>query len=269
MAKAAIIGEGLGQDEFTDMLAVSFSSPDYIGHSFGPNSVEQEDDFLRLDKELGSLLDFLDSKVGKDQYTVFLSADHGVAHVPGFLKEHNIPAASSDIASVTSILNNALKEKYGTPGLIVSGDNYQLYLNAAAIDSMRLNREEVKNWIIDYLSVEPTVARVFALDKIAVTTLNAKEKEMITNGWYPKRGGDIQVVLQPQTLEGFVTAGTTHGLWNPYDAHIPLLWYGWGIKQGKSNREIYMTDIAPTIAALLHIQMPSGSVGKVVEEAIR
>ena len=269
MAKAAVIGEGLGQDEFTDMLAVSFSSPDYIGHSFGPNSVEQEDDFLRLDKELGGFLDFLDSKVGKDQYTVFLSADHGVAHVPGFLKEHNIPAASSDIASVTSILNTALKEKYGSPKLIVSGDNYQLYLNNAAIDSLHLNREEVKSWIIDYLAVEPTVARVFALDKIAVTTLNAKEKEMITNGWYPKRGGDIQVVLQPQTLEGFVTAGTTHGLWNPYDAHIPFLLYGWGVKQGKTNRETYMTDIAPTLAALLHIQMPSGSVGKVVEEAIR
>lgn len=269
MAKAAIVGEGLGADEFTDLLTVSFSSPDYIGHSFGPNSIEQEDDFLRLDKELGSFLDFLDSKIGKDQYTVFLSADHGVAHVPGFLKEHKIPAGSSDIASVTSILNTALKEKYGSSKLIVSGDNYQLYLNSEQLDSLHLNRKEVRDWIIDYLKVEPSVARVFALEELSSTTLNAKQKEMITNGYYPKRSGDIQVVLQPQTLEGFVTAGTTHGLWNPYDAHIPLLWYGWGVKSGKTNRETYMTDIAPTLAALLHIQMPSGCVGKVVEEVIR
>lgn len=269
MAKAAIIGEGLGSDEFTDMLTVSFSSPDYIGHSFGPNSVEQEDDFLRLDKELGGLLDFLDAKVGKDQYTVFLSADHGVAHVPGFLKEHKIPAGSSDIASVTNILNSSLKEKYGSSKLIVSGDNYQLYLNDAQIDSLKLNKKEVRDWIIDFLKVEPAVARVFALEEISSTTLNAKQKEMITNGYYPKRSGDIQIILQPQTLEGFVTAGTTHGLWNPYDAHIPLVWYGWGVKNGKTNRETYMTDIAATLAAMLHIQMPSGCVGKVVEEVMK
>jgi arylsulfatase A-like enzyme len=92
---------------------------------------------------------------------------------------------------------------------------------------------------------------------------------MINNGYNPKRNGDIQIVLQPQYIEGYSQTGTTHGLWSPYDAHIPLLWYGWGIKQGKTNRETYMTDIAPTLAALLHIQMPSGCVGKPIEEVIK
>ena len=92
---------------------------------------------------------------------------------------------------------------------------------------------------------------------------------MLNNGYYPKRNGDIQIILQSHYLDAYSMTGTTHGLWNPYDTHIPLLWYGWGIKQGKLNRETYMTDIAPTIAALLKIQMPSGSVGHVISEVLK
>ncbi|HEY6064473.1 MAG TPA: alkaline phosphatase family protein, partial [Chitinophagaceae bacterium] len=269
LAKASIAGEQLGADNITDFLAISFSSPDYIGHSFGPNSIEEEDSYLRLDKELGQFLDFLDSKVGKGQYLVFLSADHGVAHVPGFLKEHHIPAGSNDMIALSRQLNGKLKEKFGKDNLIVSTDNYQLYLNHPAIDSAGLNIDDIKKWLINTVSAEPTVARAFALDKLMQTTLNTKQKDMLANGYYPRRSGDIQVILQPEILEGFVTAGTTHGLWNPYDAHIPLVWYGWGIKPGKTNREVYMTDIAPTVAALLHIQMPSGCVGKPIEEVMK
>jgi hypothetical protein len=269
LVKAAITGEQLGTHDVTDFLAVSFSSPDYTGHSFGPNSIEEEDSYLRLDKEFGDLLDFLDAKVGKDQYLVFLSADHGVAHVPGFLKAHNIPAGNVDMFGLTKIMNGSLKEKFGKTNLIVSNDNYQFYLNHPAIDSAHLNAEEIKSWIIDYLSVEPGIARVFAIDKLMQTTLNSTQKSMLTNGYYPRRSGDIQVILLPQYIDGFLGAGTTHGLWNPYDAHIPLVWYGWGVKQGKTNRETYMTDIAPTIAAMLHIQMPSGCVGHVIEEAMK
>jgi len=93
---------------------------------------------------------------------------------------------------------------------------------------------------------------------------------MLTNGYYPRRSGDVQIILQPHIIgDGFTNSGTTHGLWNPYDTHIPLLWYGWGVKHGKTNREVYMTDIAPTISAMLHIQMPSGCVGKPIEELMK
>jgi hypothetical protein len=92
---------------------------------------------------------------------------------------------------------------------------------------------------------------------------------MLNNGYYPPRNGDIQFILQPNHMEAYSTTGTTHGLWNPYDSHIPLLWYGWGIKQGKTNRETYMTDIAPTLAALLRIQAPNGNVGHVITEVIK
>jgi predicted AlkP superfamily pyrophosphatase or phosphodiesterase len=269
LAKAAVTGEQLGADDVTDFLAISFSSPDYIGHSFGPNSIEEEDNYLRLDKEFGELLDFLDSKVGKDQYLVFLSADHGVVQIPAFLKDHHIPAGSVDMFDLVKRVNASLKDKFGKENLVVSQDNYQLYLNHPAMDSAHLEKEEVKKWIIGFLSADSGIARVFAIDKLTETTLNATQKNMLANGYYPNRSGDIQIILEPQFIDGFTAAGTTHGLWNPYDAHIPLVWYGWGVKHGNTNRETYMTDIAPTIAALLHIQMPSGSVGKVIPEIMK
>ena len=264
-AKEAIVNENLGMNSVTDLLAVSFSSPDYVGHSFGPNSVEEEDTYLRLDKDLGDLLNFLDLKMGKNQYLVFLTADHGAAHVPGFLKEHKIPAATFP-GNFISLLNTGLKNKYGKDNLITDYLNYQIYLNRKAIDSMKIDEKEIKDFIIANASKAEGVARVFDIKEIKQVTLNSKITEMLTNGYYPNRCGDIQVVLQPQFVEGFAAGGTSHGLWNPYDTHIPLLFYGWGIKPGKTNRETYMTDIAPTLAALLHIQMPSGTVGKVIEE---
>jgi predicted AlkP superfamily pyrophosphatase or phosphodiesterase len=269
LAKAAVTGEQLGADDITDFLAISFSAPDYIGHSFGPNSIEEEDNYLRLDKEFGELLDFLDSKVGKDQYLVFLSADHGVAQIPAFLKDHHIPAGNVDMFDLVKRVNTSLKNKFGKENLVVSQDNYQLYLNHPAMDSAHLDNEDIKKWIIGYLSADSGIARVFAIDKLVETTLNSTQKNMLINGYYPKRSGDIQIILEPQFIDGFTNAGTTHGLWNPYDAHIPLVWYGWGVKHGNTNRETYMTDIAPTIAALLHIQMPSGSVGKVIPEIMK
>ena len=105
------------------------------------------------------------------------------------------------------------------------------------------------------------VANAFDIEKIDETTLPDVQKKMLSNGYFAKRCGDIQLIYQPGWIDGGPT-GTTHGLWNPYDAHIPLVWFGWGITHGQTNDEVYMTDIAPTIAAMLHIQMPNGCIGK-------
>ena len=269
MAKAAIENEKLGADAITDILAVSFSSPDYIGHGYGPNSIEQEDDFYRLDKDLGEFLNYLDSKIGQGQYTVFLSADHGVAHVPAFMKENKLPAGNFNEGAVLEQLNQALKDKFEQGNLALDISNYQVVLNNNLINEKKLKREEIVDASIVFFSKQGAVARVFDLHKLDEAPLPAKIKEMMVNGYYPPRAGDIQIILKPNYIENFLTTGTTHGMWNPYDAHIPLLWYGWGIKAGKTNRETYMTDIAPTLAALLHIQMPGGSIGKVISEVMK
>lgn len=266
-AKAAVTNEGLGEDNITDFLAISFSSPDYIGHTFGPNSIEVEDNFLRLDKELGEFFDFLDAKLGKNQYLAFLSSDHGVLQAPEFLKEHKIPSARFDLNLFDS-LNQVLKKQFGRDSLILDMYNYQLVLNTPVIQASNLNLDDIKKSIIQKMFYLPGVARIFDINQLMQTPLNSRIREMLINGYYPKRSGDIQLILQPQWIEGYSATGTTHGLWNPYDAHIPLLWYGWGIKPGSTSREISITDIAPTIAALLKIQTPSGSVGKVISEII-
>jgi predicted AlkP superfamily pyrophosphatase or phosphodiesterase len=270
MAKAAIEGENLGADAITDFLAVSFSAPDYIGHGFGPNSIEQEDDFLRLDKDLGDFFNYLDSKIGKGQYTVFLSADHGVAHVPAFMAENKLPAGKFTEGAILEQLNQTLKDAFGVDKLAVNISNYQLILNNDVIKAdKKLDKEEIISASINFLSKQESVLRVFDLNELGEVALPERIKQMVANGYYPKRGGDVQIIFKTNYMENYSPTGTTHGMWNPYDSHIPLLWYGWGIKQGKTNREIYMTDIAATVAALLHIQMPSGSLGNVIPEVMK
>ncbi len=269
LAKAAVNNEQLGADAITDFLTISFSSTDYVGHTFGPNSVETEDTYLRLDKDLGEFFDFLDSRVGKDQYLVFLTADHGVAQVPAFAKEHNIPSGNIDFETVFKKTNAFLNERFHKQDLVSDIFNFQVVLNLPLITSSSLNINDIKSQVISFLLKQDGIARAFDINDLSNTTLNPKIKEVFSNGYYPDRSGQIQLILQPQWIEGYFTGGTTHGLWNPYDAHIPLVWYGWGIKTGQLNREVYMTDIAATVAALLHIQMPNGCVGHVIPEIFK
>ena len=268
MAKAALDNEKLGLGQETDMLCVSLSSTDYVGHSFGPNSVETEDTYLRLDKDIASFLAYLDTKIGKGQYTLFLSADHGVAHVPGFMKENKLPGGIFSESELTKDLNKKLKEKFGLENIVSGIMNYQIHLNHSLIDSVNADEKAITSFIEKSVELNEAVARVFTLKDLATTPLNAQLKDKLTNGYYPNRSGDIQLVLKSGYID-FGKTGTSHGVWSPYDSHIPSLFFGWGIRQGHTNRETYMTDIAPTITALLHVQMPSGCVGKVVEEALK
>lgn len=265
MAKAAVDAEQLGQRGITDFLAVSFSSTDYVGHAFGPNSIEIEDTYLRYDRDLTAFFNYLDTKIGKGQYLVFLTADHAVAHVPGFMKENKIPAGTFDDEEIRKWINENAEKKFGIKKAVETVMNYQLYINYAAFEDGKTSLDEFKTWAVAQLRQHPAIMSAFDLHELPGTPLPAKIKDMVTNGYNQKLSGDIQFVFMPQYFDGG-SKGTTHGSWNPYDSHIPLLWYGWKIKPGKTNRETYMTDIAATVAGLLHIQMPNGCVGKVIEE---
>lgn len=265
MAKAAIEGEKLGQASNTDFLTISFSSPDYIGHTFGPNSIEAEDNYLRLDNDLASLFNYLDDKIGKGQYTVFITADHAVAHVPEFLKENKIPAGILSETVVQTALNDMIEKRFKIKNAVASVMNYQVYLNKNVAGE---DEQKIKDAVIDRLLEFPVIVQAFDLKDLNTIPLPSNIKNMVANGYNQKLSGDIQFIYKPQYFSGG-SKGTTHGSWNPYDSHIPLLWYGWGIKKGKTNRETYMTDIAATLSALLHIQMPSGNIGHVIEEVMQ
>jgi predicted AlkP superfamily pyrophosphatase or phosphodiesterase len=267
-AKQAIENEKLGSNTVPDFLTVSISSTDYIGHSFGPNSIEAEDTYLRLDKDIADFLSYLDQKMGKGNYLIFLTADHGVAHVPGFLAEHKIPGGTVSDKEITKEINQAVEAASGIKNVVQSVQNYQVYLNFNEIEKQGKDKAAIVNIVIKTLQLKPSVINVFEINKLMQTVIPEPQKEMMVNGYNPKRSGDIQFTFKPGYFDGG-SKGTTHGLWNPYDAHIPLLFYGWNIKPGKTNRETHMTDIAATVAALLQIQMPSGCVGKVITEVTK
>ncbi len=263
--KAAIQGEGLGADDITDFLAVSFSSPDYIGHQYGPNSIEIEDTYLRLDKEMAALFTYLDGKFG-NQYTVFLTADHGVANSPGYSKEKKLPGGVINAANSSGIMKT--NNKYNIPRLMEANANGQIYLNRKAIDTAKLSFSEVKKYLVTELNKDPGIFYAFDNEEINDALLPTEVKERFINGLNVKRGGDVQVILNSGYLS-WGTTGSSHGSWYPYDAHIPVVFMGWGIKSGHATRDVHMTDIAPTISTLLKIQMPSGNIGKVIGEALK
>ena len=269
-ARDAILHENLGADSICDFLAVSYSSPDYVGHSFGPNAMELEDTYLRLDQELGTLFNYLDEKVGKGQYLVFLTADHGANHVPGFLKEHKLPGGLVDDTNLNNMLNAEMKRQFGVDNLSLGIVNFQVILNTAIIDKTKnLKEEDVSEKMIKWLERQEMVSRAFRLDAIANTTLPDLLRQRMSNSYFPTRSGQIQIIYKPGYIEGFLTGGTTHGAWYPYDSHIPLLWYGWKVPAGSSVNQVYITDIAPTLVAMLKIQEPNGSVGKVISELLK
>ncbi|MEN7546305.1 alkaline phosphatase PafA [Rapidithrix thailandica] len=266
-AKAAVEGYALGQSEVTDFLAINCASTDYVGHKFGPNSIEVEDTYLRLDQELAGFLSFLDKQIGKGNYLLFLTADHGAAHSVNFMKEHRLPAGFFQTKTFIKELNERFLKEFDVEKLVRSGVNYQLHFDHDKIAAHQLDFTAIKEQAIAYLQKQAGVQ--FALDIQAVGSAPVPQpvREMIVNGNFPKRTGSIMMIPEPGWFQGF-TRGTTHGTWNPYDTHIPLLFMGWGIPHGESHQRVHMTDIAPTLAALLHIQMPNGTTGKVIREVL-
>lgn len=267
-AKSTIANERLGKGDVTDFLAVSLSSTDYIGHVFGPNSIEIEDAYIRLDKDIAEFLDYLDAIYGKNNYLFFLSADHGVAHNPSFLNANKMPGGNYSNKDLIKELNDSIQLKFGVANAVVKMENAQLYLQKELSNGWDGNSFLISKTIVDVLTTKSFVSQVYDIKLLSMSLLPEVIKTRAMNSYFSSRSGDIQIILKPGFFDGGKT-GTTHGVWNPYDAHIPLLFMGWNINTGKTHREVHMTDIAPTISALLNIQMPNGCVGNVIGEIIK
>ncbi len=267
MAQACIEGTQLGKKQSTDFLCISLSSPDYTGHMYAPGALELEDMYLRLDLEIAAFLGYLDKQIGEGKYLIFLTADHGGAYNAQFLRDKKIPAGNASGTAMLQELNTLLKARYGINTAVITLENHQVYLNERYIPSEQ--REEIKQTIIYWLREQEDVAFVADLENNDRASLPDPIRTMVTNGYYKPRNGCIQVIPKPGWYHGYAPTGTTHGVWNPYDTHIPLLWYGWGIKKGETFAPVYMPDIAPTLAALLRIPLPNGCTGMVINDILR
>ena len=262
-ALVAIQNENLGKSPKTDFLTISFSSPDYVGHAFGPNSIEVEDTYLRLDKDIEEILTSLDNSLGKGNYLVFLSADHGVADVPGFWQSQKLPAGVVDAAMSSREVKTALKTAFGEGEFIIAEDNSQLYLNANLMEEKKISYTQIYEIVRKTLLKRDDVADVIDLHNLANSTLPDYQLSYVKNGFNPRRSGDIMLVLNPSWFAGR-KQGTTHGSLYRYDTHVPLLFYGWKIKSGETTLRTNISDISPTVADLLNILEPNGSVGNVI-----
>ncbi|MDB9954340.1 alkaline phosphatase family protein [Flavobacteriaceae bacterium] len=265
-AMAAIEAENLGVDDYTDFLTVSYSSTDYIGHNFGINSVELQDTYLRLDLELERLLNYLDTKVGAGNYTLFLTSDHGAADVPSFLTDIHIPSGYVPKNSFAS-LYTSLQNKYGVSNLIKKISNNQVFLNQERITALKLDLEDVQKYVVNEIISYPHIKKAYTATTMQTSYFKEGVEKMLQNGYNQKLSGDVLYTLESGVIS-YGPKGTTHGSGFNYDTHVPLLFYGNGIQSGKTYERTSVTDIAPTISALLGIAFPSGATGAVIEKAI-
>ena len=267
-AIAALEGENLGSDTITDFLAVSFSSTDYVGHKYGVNSKEIQDTYVRLDRDLARLFKELDKKVGENEYTVFLTADHGAIHVAAYLKDQKIPADYADGNELATKFQEFLKYKYGTTDLVKNNSNYQLFLDHDVIRNLDLQIGDVQRDLAQELLNYNDIDKVYTAQQMWQNEYTHGIPYILQKGFNQKRSGDILMVLKPGTIN-YSTTGSTHGSPQIYDTHVPLLFYGKGIRKGSTSKRTEIPDIAPTISSLLGIAFPNGSTGTPITQVLK
>ena len=265
MAIAALDGEKLGQGDETDMLCVSYSQTDVIGHKWSTRGEHTDEAYLELDKDLSRLFAALDEKVGKGKYIAFLTADHGAAHNNQFMADHGMNGGKWLSEELKSDMEKYIAQKLGNTKNVVMGIlDYRFFLDHEGIAAQGLDLQRVKDVAIEFLRKSPNISFVVDYEKAGHAPVPAVIRDRILMGYNFHRSGDIIVCVEPGYYEvgpWSSPVGTTHGEWNPYDSHIPLLFYGWKVPHGATAQEVHITDIAATVCALIRIQQPNACVG--------
>ncbi len=261
----AVINENLGKSGFTDVLTIGYSSTDYVGHNFGVASVETQDVYIRLDREIAKLLSFLDKEIGENQYTLFLTGDHGVLEIPAFLSDSGVNATA---ISKEDLTEKALRKLYNVFAIedekfIVNVENNQIYLNDEKIRELNLDKNIIIDELVEILQSFDFITNAYSAEFILNSQNLSGYEKLIQNGFHKERSGDIAFILKPNVIF-HDRKGTTHGSGYNYDTHVPLIFYGNGIKNGETLDYTEIPDIAPTISELLGQKMKN-STGKILD----
>lgn len=275
-ALEAVKNENLGADKHTDMLNISYSVPDAVGHAFGPQSVEIQDIYLRLDRDIENLLKTLDQTVGSENYTLFLTSDHGAIPTASYLNDKRLPTGVAPITMYRDTLTDYLNKKHGRQNWIQHFDFEQLYLNRQIIRDRKLDLASVQQDAANFLATLKWIRLALTASDLQTQNYDDGLARKIQNGFHPKRSGDILLSFEPGIIMNVdpdipvsQIKGTTHGSGYAYDSHVPLLWYGKNIPKGASVRQVSVIDIAPSLAMFVNVQLPSGSSGAVLEELFK
>lgn len=265
LAKKAIEGEDMGNDQTTDFLAVSFSSTDYVGHQFGPHSIELQDTYLRLDRDLADLLSYLDEKVGKGNYLVTLTSDHGAVDVPQELIDKNLPGGYFNSDIVVEELSAFLRKEFGDEEWIEDYTNQQIYLDRDLVEQNGLSLKFVQEKAADFLLQFEGVKSTNTAYNFQYKSYDRGQQAMYQRGFMYDRSGDVYIQLKSGWLDSSSPTGTSHGSPYNYDTHVPLMFYGWNVPEGSTSRKTTIPQIAPTISNMLKIGLPSGSPANILQ----
>jgi len=262
LALECIKNEELGKDNITDLFSISFSSTDIIAHSYGPRSVEVEDIYLRLDKDIEEILNFLDKEVGKNNYTLFLTADHGGADVPNHLLDKKIPAGYIREKKLKKTVKEYFKTNYGDSTLLADISNEQVFINEKKLQDLKLNKAEVEEKLCAFLTGIPGISEAYPSAVLKNASFEKNDyRALLQNGYNHKFSGNVAFIYNPAWMD-FAEKGTTHGAGYNYDTHVPLIFYGNGIKKGSNFNYTAITQIAPTICELIQVNQPNSTIAE-------
>jgi predicted AlkP superfamily pyrophosphatase or phosphodiesterase len=267
-SKALIKNEKLGTDQHTDLLVISFSSTDYVGHKFGPDAEEVKSMYLNLDQQITELIQFLESHCGTNQFIISLTSDHGAGTSPVVIEKKRLKGGNFISREIFPELNTLLELKFGVPDILARYSNMQFYINYQKLDSLNILNTEIFDVARNWLKKQPSIDEVYSANTLSNSLTSLKTKSLI-NGIYPNRSGDIFFTLKPGYIEWSTKTGTTHGTHYNYDSHVPLLFYGYNIQPKQIYRNIKIIDIAPTLSILLRSAFPNACTGNPISEVFQ
>ena len=261
--------EKLGKDDVTDYLSICYSATDYIGHRFGPSSVEMGDAILRLDDEIKKLLNYVLDSIGKKNVLIYFTSAHGISEIPAVLQSSKIPAGYFKQNQALQLLRSYLNAVYGEGNWIKGYSERQIFLNRALIEDARIPLEDVQKKVARFLVQFTGVAAAYPYSAFEANDFGNGNLKKIINSFNPQRSGDVIVALNPGWVEKDEDFVTNHNSPYEYDTHVPLIWYGWTVNRSTVNRKVNMTDIAPTLSSLCKVPYPNACTGEPMIELFR
>ncbi len=264
-----IQNEHLGKDDVTDYLSICFSATDYIGHRFGPSSVEMGDAILRLDDDIKNLLTYLNDSIGKKNVLIYFTAAHGISEIPTVLEKNRIPSGYFQQNQALQLLRSYLNAVYGEGDWVKGYSERQIFLNRTLIEDARLSLDDVQKKVARFLVQFTGVEAAYPYSAFEANDFGNGNLKRIINNFSPQRSGDVIVILNPGWVEKESDYVTNHNSPWEYDSHVPLIWYGWTVNKSIVTRKVNMTDIAATLSTLCKVPYPNACTGEPMFELFR
>ncbi|HDZ40440.1 MAG TPA: alkaline phosphatase family protein [Bacteroidetes bacterium] len=268
MAIRLIEEEGLGEDEITDFLSVTFSATDNIGHNFGPSSVEMADAIMRLDRDIEHFLDYLNDKLGKKNILIYLTSAHGLAEIPAVLSDKKIPSGYFRHNQAITLLKSYLNVIYGQGNWLKGYYEKQVYLNRTLIEDSGLELSDFQVTVSRFLTQFTGVANAVPGTVLSDNEFTRGHYAKMRDSFDPLRSGDVIINLRPAWVENDLRV-TNHNSAYEYDSHVPLIWYGWTVNRASVTRKVSMNDLAATLSALCRVPFPNACTGEPLTELFR